>query len=72
MGKRIVCVILFLTLIFISLPGMSLKALEEEKTKETEQKIEEPQNLYAQSAVLMDADSGRILFAKNEIGRAHV
>ena len=65
MGKRIVCVILFLTLIFISLPGMSLKALEEEKTKETEQKIEEPQNLYAQSAVLMDADSGRILFAKN-------
>lgn len=26
---------------------------------------EEPENLYAQSAVLMDADSGRILFAKN-------
>ena len=26
---------------------------------------DEPQNLYAQSAVLMDADSGRILFEKN-------
>lgn len=26
---------------------------------------EEPDNLYAQSAVLMDADSGRILFEKN-------
>ena len=27
--------------------------------------IEEPMNLYAQAAVLMDADSGRILFEKN-------
>lgn len=27
--------------------------------------IEEPKNLYAQAAVLMDADSGRILFEKN-------
>ena len=27
--------------------------------------VEEPKNLYAQAAVLMDADSGRILFAKN-------
>lgn len=26
---------------------------------------EEPQNLYAQAAVLMDADSGRVLFEKN-------
>lgn len=26
---------------------------------------QEPENLYAQSAVLMDADSGRILFSKN-------
>ena len=29
------------------------------------EEIEEPQSLYAQSAVLMDADSGRILFEKN-------
>ncbi len=28
-------------------------------------KIEEPDNLYAQAAVLMDADSGRVLFNKN-------
>ncbi len=30
-----------------------------------EEEIQEPEGLYAQSAVLMDADSGRILFAKN-------
>lgn len=29
------------------------------------QEIDEPENLYAQAAVLMDADSGRILFEKN-------
>lgn len=28
-------------------------------------KVEEPKDLYAQAAVLMDADSGRILFGKN-------
>lgn len=27
--------------------------------------IQEPENLYARAAVLMDADSGRVLFAKN-------
>ena len=32
---------------------------------EPEKEIKEPEGLYAQSAVLMDADSGRILFAKN-------
>ena len=26
---------------------------------------EEPEELYAQSAVLMDAESGRVLFGKN-------
>lgn len=31
----------------------------------TAEEIREPEQLYAQSAVLMDADSGRILFAKN-------
>lgn len=29
------------------------------------EEIEEPQSLYAQGAVLMDADSGRVLFEKN-------
>lgn len=33
--------------------------------EERETEIKEPEQLYAQSAVLMDADSGRILFAKN-------
>lgn len=36
----------------------------EESAKE-EVDIKEPEELYAQSAVLMDADSGRILFEKN-------
>lgn len=31
----------------------------------TEDKVEEPSGLYAVSAVLMDADSGRVLFEKN-------
>ena len=31
-------------------------------------KGEEPEQLYAQSAVLMDADSGRVLFEKNRSG----
>ncbi len=33
--------------------------------EEVSEEIQEPNNLYAQAAVLMDADSGRILFAKN-------
>ena len=41
-----------------------------QNTKETEasekSKIQEPHDLYAQSAVLMDAKSGRILFEKME------
>lgn len=32
---------------------------------DVDDKIEEPDNLYAQAAVLMDADSGRVLFGKN-------
>ncbi len=32
---------------------------------ESDKEIKEPEGLYAQSAVLMDADSGRILFEKN-------
>ena len=53
----------------------------DETQEENEIEIEEPKNLYALSACLMDADSGRILFGKEEdvrranaskIGRAHV
>ena len=38
----------------------------DETQEENEIKIEEPKNLYALSACLMDADSGRILFGKEE------
>lgn len=30
-------------------------------------KGEEPENLYARAAILIDADSGRILYGKNEM-----
>lgn len=40
---------------------------QDRQVQETTQEItDEPKELYAQSAVLMDADSGRILFGKNE------
>lgn len=35
------------------------------KEKQAENVIEEPSNLYAKAAVLMDGDSGRVLFNKN-------
>lgn len=38
----------------------------DETQEENEIEIEEPKNLYALSACLMDADSGRILFGKEE------
>ena len=37
---------------------------QEEKAADTVDEIQEPTDLYAQSAVLMDAESGRVLFAK--------
>lgn len=49
-------------LLFINSP-INLIAAEESTKEETT--IKEPEELYAQSAVLMDADSGRILFEKN-------
>lgn len=45
----------FLTLFLCLIFGMTVYAGE----------IQEPQKLYAQSAVLMDAESGRVLFEKN-------
>lgn len=44
---------------FILICGFTVQA------EETVANVEEPTGLYAQAAVLMDADSGRILFQKN-------
>lgn len=52
------CATIFLTL------GYGMFALAQENTEE-KSIIDEPKDLYARSAVLMDADSGRILFDKN-------
>lgn len=50
-----------LCLIFLVGMWINMAEVHAEDVKE----IKEPDGLYAQSAVLMDADSGRILFAKN-------
>lgn len=53
------------------LPGSLLRGnkryivFQEEDDGQNQDIIREPSELYAQAAVLMDADSGRILFAKN-------
>ncbi len=44
----------FLIIVILCLSGITVQAKEDE-----------PSNLHAQSAVLMDADSGRVLFEKN-------
>lgn len=49
----------------VQMPAESIHA----KKAETEQAIEEPENLYALSACMMDADSGRVLFEKE--GNVH-
>lgn len=53
---------LILMLVCILLPVQLLRA-EESEGQDTK---DMPENLYAQSAVLMDADSGRVLFGKEE------
>lgn len=52
------CAVLFIYLCLQ--PFFLLHCFAEEEEKETNL------NLYAQSAVLMDADSGRVLYGKNE------
>lgn len=57
--KRIAAVFLILSMALTGIPRSHSQA------GEVHAEEGEPQNLYAQSAVLMDADSGRILFSKN-------
>ena len=52
--KKYIC----LTGIVLGLVGNMILPLK------AEEPAEEPENLYARSAVLMDADSGRVLFGK--------
>lgn len=55
--EKLVCV--FLAMLFLAVPVKLISAAE------TEPGEIKPSELYARSAVLMDADSGRILFAKS-------
>lgn len=55
-GRRIISFITAVMLMFNLAPHITVCAKEEEETLK----------LYAQAAVLMDADSGRVLYGKNE------
>lgn len=61
---------LSLLFIFLSSNHIPAEPLPQDNPDETQEEneieIEEPKNLYALSACLMDADSGRILFGKEE------
>ena len=61
---------LSLLFIFFSSNHIPAEPLPQDNPDETQEEneigIEEPKNLYALSACLMDADSGRILFGKEE------
>ena len=61
---------LSLLFIFFSSNHIPAEPLSQDNPDETQEEneieIEEPKNLYALSACLMDADSGRILFGKEE------
>lgn len=64
MKKLIICFVMILTFsTIVYMDGLKVYS-EELSTKENVP--EELRDLYAQSAVLMDADNGRILFGKNE------
>lgn len=57
MRKRLVSFISVISVIFVWMSPLPVQAQEAE---------DGPHNLYAQSAVLLDADSGRVLFGKEE------
>ena len=59
--KRILS--LFLTIAIFTAGVMQINAQADSRS---ESKEEAPAQLYAQAAVLMDADSGRVLYGKNE------
>ena len=52
--------LILITALFMT-AAVRINALAESESKE-----EAPEQLYAQAAVLMDADSGRVLYGKNE------
>lgn len=63
MGKKLKILMLVLSVLFCNIEG-KVPVSATEKT-EKEAGIEEPSELYAISACLMDADTGRVLFEKN-------
>ncbi len=58
--KRICCIVTIVLALGLLLPLISVRA------QEKQQKEQEELQLYAKAAVLMDADSGRVLYGKNE------
>ena len=58
--KKVILTVTFAFIFLISHPAFLLHCFAQEENTEVNL------NLYAQSAVLMDADSGRVLYGKNE------
>ena len=67
MMKKYAAIICVIVMFAVSAIGTELNVSSKNISKTDENNIpDELENLYAQSAVLMDADNGRILFGKNE------
>ena len=70
MGRKLPA-ILKIFLVFLLLLAFSAQAATPEDYDQTTPQYLSPDHLYSQAAVLIDADSGDILFSKNERVRMH-
>ena len=68
MNQNKIKIIAVLLLLCISAAWLERYEIQEsgQMADKMKENTDEPQNLYAQSAALMDADSGRVLFGKEE------
>lgn len=66
MRRKLAAIIALICIGFTQLSCLDVQAQETQESEEAVSETVLPENLYAQSAVLMDADSGRILFGKEE------
>lgn len=63
--KKYIIVSVLLFSIFVGSIAQIIKAAPDTTEEKAETTIKEPSNLYARSACLMDADTGRVLFEKD-------
>ncbi len=63
--QRMLCGLLMNVFIFVTVMPAAAQTETERETDQMEQVVAEPQGLYALSACLIDADSGRVLYEKS-------